>query len=384
MSCRCDKLSHPTICFTCAGVWGCLCHQGHPRPERLLRAVQGPRPRHQGRLLAFPVWTRPWRHQRLQGRVPGEGQHAGEDEERVVVYVEGRLDTFSPRWGLIRECPLLAGLACPSFCVPLRLFRRKYIWFVPTVPTCFPHSLGTGECHHIWVGFLWAVNGLDLWPFLGGGLGRCFGPAGTVTGASDHRAGICLLHPAGISLLQPVGISLLHPAGIKLLHPTGISLLNLPRIMSVTPRWDQFVTPRWDQFVTPCWNQFVTPHWDQFVTPRWDHYVTPCWNQFVTPRWDQFVTPCWDQFVTPRWDQFVTWQASNMFHNSIPYNPSSHATAHGGYRPLPLRPKIIFLQYFCNTSFPWQYKALRVDGASHWTKCELMPDRLGHRGMWYT
>ena len=320
MSCRCDKLSHPTICFTCAGVWGCLCHQGHPRPERLLRAVQGPRPRHQGRLLALPVWTRPWRHQRLQGRVPGEGQHAGEDEERVVVYVEGRLDTFSPRWGLIRECPLLAGLACPSFCVPLRLFRRKYIWFVPTVPTCFPHSLGTGECHHIWVGFLWAVNGLDLWPFLGGGLGRCFGPAGTVTGASDHRAGICLLHPAGISLLQPVGICLLHPAGIKLLHPTGISLLNLPRIMSVTPRWDQF----------------------------------------------------------------VTWQASNMFHYSIPYNPSSHATAHGGYRPLPLRPKIIFLQYFCNTSFPWQYKALRVDGASHWTKCELMPDRLGHRGMWYT
>ena len=36
---------------------------------------------------------------------------------------------------------------------------------------------------------------------------------------------------------------------------------------------------------------------------------------------------------------------------------------------------------FARLSFTWQYKALRVDDASHWTKCDLMPDRLGQRGM---
>ena len=36
---------------------------------------------------------------------------------------------------------------------------------------------------------------------------------------------------------------------------------------------------------------------------------------------------------------------------------------------------------FARLSFTWQYKALRVDDASHWTKCDLMPDQLGQRGM---
>ena len=39
------------------------------------------------------------------------------------------------------------------------------------------------------------------------------------------------------------------------------------------------------------------------------------------------------------------------------------------------------LEHLKQKKTTWQYKAIRVDDASHWNKCDLMPDRLGQWGM---
>ena len=80
----------------------------------------------------------------------------------------------------------------------------------------------------------------------------------------------------------------------------------------------------------------------------------------------------------------VLGNAQTLILNIEKYSPNSSAVAYRCHSVLGIPTSaseakfILHLQEFL---LFWQYKALRVDGAYHWNKCDLMPEQLVQRGM---
>ena len=139
------------------------------------------------------------------------------------------------------------------------------------------------------------------------------------------------------------------------------------------------------------WLQFVTPFWVQLIcytllspvcyTPLGPDFYTllgpvnllhPARSRLLYPAGSSLLHPAGSSLLHPA-GSILNIQFIKPCYLSHTYTVKSLEPCRGvwGIRTLASEAKYFA---FAKFYFPWQYKVLRVDGASHWNICDRMPD----------